>query len=374
MKFRDPLRVLYVLLVVLIIAQGAWWVIYLTREGERHERLELLRLEAERRQAELALRVLPEARDDPSRIVPSEFPELVLEPRGDSLAVEIDPRALESIRHDANRRKRMFQFEGTFFLGLLAAGMIVLGVAHRAEARFRRSREMFLAGVTHEFRTPLAALRLHAETLARPELPEEARRLLYPKLEVEVDRMESLVDQVLEAGRESALDARTFETLDAAREAEHVVEEMDGYLRREGAKVESRLPQGNAFRGRSDAFATALRNLVQNAAKHSPKPAEIALDVGGDDSWVRVAVRDQGPGIAKEHHARIFESFSRLEPGDRARTRGAGLGLYLAKRNVEGMGGRIELVSEPGRGSTFTIVLPRAEGVNGQRATQGPAA
>ncbi len=361
MALPNPLRVLYVLLVVLIVAQGVWWVIYLMREGRRHERLELRRLEAERRQAELALQVLPEAQSDPARTIREKFPELVLETRGDSLVVRVDPLAVSSIREDANRRTRMFLFEGTFFLVLLAAGMIVLGVAHRAEARFRRSREVFLAGVTHEFRTPLAALRLHAETLARPELPEEAHRALLPKLETEVDRMEALVDQVLEAGRDGALDPATFETLDAGEEAAHVLEEMDGYLRRESARVEARLTPGSAFRGRPDAFATALRNLVQNAAKHSPRPAAITLDLAADEHCVRLAVRDAGPGIAKEHHARIFESFARVESGDRARTRGAGLGLYLAKRNIEAMGGHIELNSETGRGSTFTIVLPRAK-------------
>jgi signal transduction histidine kinase len=361
MTLRNPLRVLYVLLVVLIVAQGVWWVIYLVREGRRYEQLELRRLEAERRQAELALRLLPEARVDPARTLRESFPELVLEARGDSMRVGVDSLALASIRRDANRRTRMFLFEGTFFLVLLASGMIVLGVAHRAEARFRRTREIFLAGVTHEFRTPLAALRLHAETLARPELPEEARRALLPKLEVEVDRMEALVDQVLEAGRDGTLDPATFETLDAGEEAAHVLEEMDGYLRREHASVDARVAPGSTFRGRSDAFATALRNLVQNAAKHSRGPASIALEVASDEQWVRVAVRDSGPGIAKEHHARIFESFARVETGDRARTRGAGLGLYLAKRNVEAMGGRIELASEEGAGSTFTIVLPRVQ-------------
>ncbi len=359
MTRRPSPRFLYALLVVLIAAQGAWWVIYQSREGRRHETAELARLEAERERAELVLRLLPESREDLAAQLRADFPDLLFD-AGAAPPVRIDPRAIEAAHEEARRRTRMFRFEGAFFLALLAAGTIVLGVAQRSESRFRRAREAFLAGVTHEFRTPLAALRLQAETLARSDLPDAARAAILPKLAGEVDRMEALVDRVLEAGRGDRLDPRTFETLDAGEESRRVLEEVEATLRREGAHVDATLPRGHRFDGKPHAFATALRNLLQNAAKYSAPPARITLEVNGDERTVRVAVGDAGPGIAREDRARIFESFTRGERADRARTRGAGLGLYLAKRSVEAMGGRIALSSEPGCGSTFTIVLPRS--------------
>lgn len=359
MSRRPSPQLLYALLVVLIAAQGAWWVIYQTREGRRHEAAELARLEGERSRAELVLRLLPDARENPAAHFTANFPDLVFD-ETETPAVRINPRAIAAAHKEARRRTRMFRYEGAFFLALLGAGTIVLGVAQRSESRFRRAREAFLSGVTHEFRTPLAALRLQAETLARADLPEATRAALLPRLAGEVDRMEALVDQVLEAGREDRLDPRTFERLDAGEEARRVLEEIEVTLRHEGAHVETSLPRGHSFYGKTHAFATALRNLLQNAAKYSAPPARITLEVNGDPRTVRVVVRDAGPGIAREDHARVFESFTRGERADRARIRGAGLGLYLAKRNIEAMGGRIALASEPGRGSAFTIELPRA--------------
>lgn len=416
-------RLLYGLLVALILLQGAWWVVYLIGEGSRYERVETARLEALRREAEVtwgrrtalgdaghavadsaeAGSRRPFAADKTSldaggRVVADSaglsvatpvladgaglvagpaaggravtdssaqsasfkerYPELRLQADG---KVVVDPDAVALAHQKATRRNRMFLYEGIFFLALLAAGTWILDLAHRSESRYRRARELFLAGVTHEFRTPLSALQLQAETLARDDLPETARQAILPRMLTEIGRIETLVDQVLEAGREDPLDQRLFSRLDAGEETRRVLEEMHDALEKDGAIVETEIGSGFCFLGTSRAFATALRNLIQNAAKHSPRPATIEIRVGGDDSRVNVSVRDDGPGIAREHHERIFESFARLEPADRARIRGAGLGLYLAKRNVEGMGGAIGVFSEPGRGSTFTISLPRVK-------------
>ena len=359
MKPRSGNGFLYGLLVALIVAQGTWWVIYQTREGNRFEEAENRRLAAQRRLAE---HILSPPTDPPSvRELRAEFPELEIGPGPGGMAVRVDPAVRSALHEEARRRRRMFQFEGTFFLALLAAGTIILVVAHRAEGRFRSSREIFLAGITHEFRTPLASLRLWAETLQRPDLDEEARRRIEARLLEDAVRLESLVGQVLAAGRSGEMDPRLFEPLDAGREARDVLREMEGYLQVKRATVASVLPEGLEFLGQREAFAVALRNLVQNAARYSPAPATIDVRLAGDGRWLRLAVTDHGRGIAAKDHRRIFESFTRLEesaPDPETSTHGAGLGLFLVKRNAEAMGGRVELESEPGRGSTFTLVLP----------------
>jgi signal transduction histidine kinase len=286
---------------------------------------------------------------------------LEIAPGPDGMRVRVDPSVRKALREEAARRRRMFQFEGTFFLALLVAGTIILVFAHRAEGRFRSSREIFLAGITHEFRTPLASLRLWAETLQRPDLDADAQRRIQARLLEDAIRLESLVGQVLAAGRGGQMDPRLFETLDAGREAKDVLREMEGYLQLKRATVQSTLPEGLEFLGQREAFAVALRNLVQNAARYSPAPATIDVRLVRDGRWLRLAVTDHGPGIAAKDHRRIFESFTRLEEtaaDPSTSTHGAGLGLFLVKRNAEAMGGRVELVSEPGRGSMFTLVLP----------------
>lgn len=364
MRRRPRNGIWYGLLVALIVAQGTWWVIYQTREGHRYEEAEGRRLAAERRAAE-ALLVPHRDAPDPAALR-RDFPELRFGDAPDGVPrVEISPDVLRAIHDEAARRRRMFQFEGTFFLVLLAAGTLVLVLAHRAEGRFRSSREILLAGITHEFRTPLASLRLWAETLQRPGLDGDAKRRICGRLLEDAVRLESLVGQVLAAGRGGEMDPRLFEPLDAGREAQDVLREMEGYLRSKQARIAAELPEGHEFLGQREPFAVALRNLVQNAAKYSPAPATIDVRLTRDGKWLRLAVQDRGPGIAARDHRRIFESFTRLDeaPDPGTSTHGAGLGLFLVKRNAEAMGGSVQLESEPGRGSTFTLLLPvREEG------------
>lgn len=363
MRRRPRYGFLYGLLVALIVAQGTWWVIYQTREGRRHEEAENRRLDLERALVG-ALLAPPAAPADPDRIR-LEHPdiEIVEGPEGPRAAVS--PAVREALREETARRRRMFQFEGVFFLGLLAAGTVVLVFAQRAEDRFRRSREVLLAGITHEFRTPLASLRLWAETLQRDDLDDEARGRIRGRLLEDAVRMESLVAQVLAAGRGGEMDPRLFEPLDAGREARDVLREMEGYLRSKHATVTADLPEGLEFLGQREPFAVALRNLVQNAAKYAPPPSTVHVRLTRDGKWLRLAVADRGPGIAAKDRERIFEAFTRLEdnaPDPGTSTHGAGLGLFLVRRNAEAMRGRVELDSEPGRGSTFTLVLPLREG------------
>lgn len=358
MRRRPRYGFVYGLLVALIVAQGTWWVIYQTREGRRHEEAENRRLDLER--ALVEARLAPPAAGDPDRLR-AEHPDIAIVPGPDGPRAVVSPAVREALRNDSARRRRMFLFEGSFFLGLLAAGTLVLVFAQRAEDRFRRSREVFLAGITHEFRTPLASLRLWAETLQRDDLDDEARGRIRARLLEDAVRMESLVAQVLAAGRGGELDPRLFEPLDAGREAKDVLREMEGYLRSRQATVTATLPEGLEFLGQREAFATALRNLVQNAAKYAPAPSTTDVRLTRDGKWLRLAVTDRGPGIAAKDRERIFEAFTRLddnEPDPGTSTHGAGLGLFLVKRNVEAMRGRVELDSEPGRGATFTLVLP----------------
>ncbi|HTJ43123.1 MAG TPA: sensor histidine kinase, partial [Kofleriaceae bacterium] len=112
-----------------------------------------------------------------------------------------------------------------------------------------------------------------------------------------------------------------------------------------------------------DAIALATRagldhvvqNLIDNAIRHGGGRAEIRAR--RDGARVVIEVRDRGPGIAREHQERVFERFYRVAPGSRT---GSGLGLAIVKRQVEAMGGTIEVASEPGQGATFTVVLDAA--------------
>ncbi|MDP6460695.1 MAG: HAMP domain-containing sensor histidine kinase, partial [Gemmatimonadota bacterium] len=233
--------------------------------------------------------------------------------------------------------------------------------ARLRENDYRRARELFLAGVTHEFKTPLASLRLYTETLDRPDLGDEERGRIRGLLVRDVQRMERLVGQVLTAARDRPSRAHLREPFDLSEEAEAVLRGMEGFLTRESARLVTELPRGRSVKGERAAFSIALRNLVENAVLHSPQPAEVRVTLSSESAWHRVSVRDRGPGIPRRHRRSIFRGFFRIEAEDASSSRGArgtGLGLYLVKRNAEALGGRVEVRSGSDGGSVFTLVLP----------------
>ncbi|MBI3360526.1 MAG: HAMP domain-containing histidine kinase [Chloroflexi bacterium] len=111
-----------------------------------------------------------------------------------------------------------------------------------------------------------------------------------------------------------------------------------------------------------DRLHEVIANLVDNAVKYSPDDGEVMLEVEARDGEGWVSVSDSGPGIPFDQRSRLFEKFHRLDSGDAKETYGYGLGLYLSRRLVEAMGGRIWVESEPGRGTTFRFALPLADG------------
>jgi signal transduction histidine kinase len=361
---RRYFGVLYGILVALIVAIGVWWVIFLTHEGNRHERYELQRMATEREHAAQLIQNVPEIWADPQKHLGATYPDLIFRETADGVQVDIAPESIARVQREAQRWRRMFTAEGVFFLVLLAAGTTILTVAYRSEREFKRARELFLTSATHELKTPLASLRLYTETLDRPELGGKEGAAIRQRMLQDIQRLESLLEQILAMGYEEAAGLGKREILDLAAETRTILAEMDSFFTGHSAQVATDLPGGHHVLGQRFVLSMMLRNLLVNAVVHSRPPARVSLALSRQGRWVRLAVRDQGPGIARRDRKRIFEGFVRLaEPGDQSRPpTGAGLGLYLVKRKAELMGGRVELESEVGHGSTFTLVLPAANG------------
>lgn len=241
-----------------------------------------------------------------------------------------------------------------------------LGAAfNEAFARLERSFEQlrrFTADASHELRTPLTALRSVGEVgLGAERGAAEYREVIGSMLE-EVDRLTRLVDSLLKLSR---ADAGQFalhpEPLDLGELAREVVTHLAVLAEDRGQLLE--VEAGPApVRGDRIVLRQALINLVDNAIEHSPRDAAIQVRSGRREVSSFVDVADSGPGIPREHQDRVFDRFYRVDPG-RSRDRGgAGLGLAVARWAVEAHGGRIELESDEGKGSTFRIVLPAAGG------------
>ncbi len=229
----------------------------------------------------------------------------------------------------------------------------------RLERSFEELRR-FTADASHELRTPLTAIRSVGEVgLQQERDPDGLRNVIGSMLE-ESDRLTGIVDALLAVTRSGtarpALDIAEVNLLELARE----VAELLQVLAEEKAQRLS--VDGDAslvVRADVGLLRQALVNLVDNAVKYGSPGAAVEVTVGVTEHGEPfVAVRDEGPGISPEHRERVFDRFYRAERERSREAPGAGLGLAIARRAVEAQGGRIELESEVGRGSTFRIVLP----------------
>lgn len=222
-------------------------------------------------------------------------------------------------------------------------------------AELDRLKDDFLATVSHELRTPLASVVGFSELLRRSDIEEPVRSELLLRLVTSATEMRSMVDNLLdysalEAGR-IGLATSTVDLLTAAREAidglSHQLAAHDVELDGDGA-VAVADPIG---------VGHIVRNLLTNAAKYSPAGTSIRVRVSSDDGHAALAVEDQGAGIHPGDIDRIFERFYRA-PSASFAARGTGIGLNIARRYAELMGGTLMVVSTPGNGSTFTLRLP----------------
>ena len=202
---------------------------------------------------------------------------------------------------------------------------------------------------------------MFGETLESGIVTDEARRLeFYAIIRRESDRLTHLINNVLDVAK---IDAGTKQyTLTAGDVAAVVREAIDAYrplFDRLGFAVDVILPGAPAFVSKDrDVIAQALVNLFQNVIKYSTDVKIVSVAVTVQGGLVRVSVADRGVGIAGGDVARIFDRHFRIHAPSHGGSPGSGLGLPIVKHAVEAHGGRVEVESAPGRGSTFTLVLP----------------
>jgi signal transduction histidine kinase len=229
------------------------------------------------------------------------------------------------------------------------------------QKQLEETRNDFVAMVVHDIRTPnalvtgfLGVLRDNWRSLEPERVDELLRRALDQTHSVAGLARDILTVSGLESGAFSYdiqpvdLAEIVYRTVGAARDSSS----RDRFE----VSVQEGLPCASGDPSRQTQI---LNNLLSNAMKFSPPDTPIHVTVTREDHYLRVSVSDQGPGVAAEHHDRLFERFFRLTQG--RRVKGSGLGLYITKGLVEGQGGKVFVESEAGKGATFSYTVPIAE-------------
>jgi signal transduction histidine kinase len=275
-------------------------------------------------------------------------------------------------------------------VGLVAASAFaaLIGVAaswraFRRQLRLNELKSNFVSSVSHELRSPIASVRLMAESLERGKVSEAPKQREYFRFIVqECRRLSSLIENVLDFSRiEQGRKQYDFEPTDLVALTQQTVKLMETYAAERGVKLQLALPSpppSAAPQPSADgkALQQALVNLIDNALKHSPKGGTVtvglevqslkskvqsqhpASSIQHHASLLHLWVEDHGDGIPAAEHEKIFERFYRRGSELRRQTQGVGIGLSIVKHIVEAHGGKVLIHSAPGQGSRFTIELP----------------
>ncbi len=228
--------------------------------------------------------------------------------------------------------------------------------------RLERAKSEFVATASHELRSPLTSIKGFVELLGRsPENMSERQREFVEIILRSTDRLVELVGDLLDVARIDAdrveIDPRPIDVGEAVREvAELLGPRIAEKQQKLGIYIAPTLPLALADAGR---VRQIVANLLTNAHQYTSERGRIHIGVEPDRAWVQIVVADSGTGMTQEETERIFDRFYRLPDASRATT-GTGLGLSIVKSLVDLHHGRIEVDSEPGRGTTFRVLLPAA--------------
>ena len=355
---RDPTKALqigFLALLVISTAQVGWWIAdQATLARDNRDRLEQL-YSTDAVAVAAAYAGAPEA-------LTALMPHLEIDPTAGTATVR--PEAIEMLEVDAASRINRYTWEGGFFLLVLIGGMGVLTRTLSHDAELRNRQQNFLAAVSHEFKSPLASMRLSAETLLLRADSPDTKRLGQRMLE-DGERLLRMVDNLLDTTRleEGRLEMHN-EPIGLRAITEACVGEVRERAQASGIALNLDITDDLTIDADRTTIETVFRNLLDNAIKAciAGEGSNVWVSAQRTGAEVEFKVKDDGLGFPSEDAAMIFEKFHRLGDELRRSTPGTGLGLYIVRRLVELSRARIKAESAgPGHGATVTVTWPATE-------------
>ncbi len=302
----------------------------------------------------------PAARDDP-RITGEQLsePEFLKRARqvmtsGATDIIEPDPeQPNDTIRLQIVRLQRRF--------------LVVFADDMGEEQRVNAMRRDFIANVSHELKTPIAAISLLSEAVLEAAGEPEIVRGFAKKLRKESRRLGDLSRDIIQLSEaQTTLQPEDREPVALRAVVRGEVEALQDFAAQHGIEIvlseHESVSSDPIALGRPSSIGTVIANLLTNAVRHSPEGASVGVGIELQGDECRITVTDQGEGIAAEHLPRIFERFYRVDTARSREGGGTGLGLSIARHTMRAHGGDITVWSQPGVGSSFTLAFPVIEG------------
>lgn len=257
------------------------------------------------------------------------------------------------------RRRKQYLGEGGTFIMIIFIGAAVVYTSFRRSIRLSRQQNNFMLSVTHELKSPIAAVKLNLQTLERHRLDEEKTAMLIDKSVKEASRLNDLCNNMLLAsqmeGRQykAAKEPLSFRTL-VSQAYQDYEQRYPGRFTADITESEMTLIADRLM------LQMAINNLLENAVKYAPMDKPVLIKLFEKNGSVCLQVIDEGIGIPDEEKQKVFRKFYRVGNENTRRSKGTGLGLYLARKIVLQHKGKIAVKDNQPIGSCFEIILPLA--------------
>lgn len=265
---------------------------------------------------------------------------------------------MEMLNQKLKSRTMQYVGEGATFLIVILIGAAVVYGSFARRMMVSKQQNNFMLAVTHELKSPVAAIKLNLQTLEKHQLNEEKRKLLIDRCISESNRLNDLCNNMLFT---SQIEGRQYkpamETFSLSVLAEDMVADI---AMRYSRRFQEEIDAGCKVVGDAPMLRIAISNLLENAIKYTPASQPITITLTHKPPMVELSIADEGPGIPDSEKRRIFEKFYRIGNEDTRKTKGTGLGLYLSSKIVEQHKGRITVTDNTPYGSVFHIQLPLA--------------
>ncbi len=248
--------------------------------------------------------------------------------------------------------------EGLVFIAILIIGIFKIRQAFKKEFALARQQKNFLLSITHEFKSPLAAIKLNLQTLQKRELEKTLSASIISNSINETDRINNLIENALLAAR---IESHSFQLYKEEFNLTSCIEStIQSKLIPEkvSRKISLDLQDDVYFQGDALAISSLVLNLVENAEKYSPESSEIKVSLTTDKKHAIFKVEDQGIGIPDIEKPKIFHKFYRVGNEDTRKTKGTGLGLFIVCHIVNFHHGDIKVLDNTPTGTIFKVILP----------------
>jgi len=262
-----------------------------------------------------------------------------------------------AIKERENSRKRQYLGEGVAFLAIILIGAGVVYSSMRSNHLLSQQQSNFMLSITHELKSPIAAVKLNLQTMARRRLDEDTQLKLIQRSVNEANRLDDLCNNLLLA---SQMESRHFKFEEGRINLSTVAEEsLQAYESRNNVFV-SKIEEDCFTNGDRLLWKLSINNLLENAVKYSNPESVITLELTKSDDELVLSVIDEGQGIPDEEKHKVFKKFYRVGNENSRKTKGTGLGLYLTSKIIQQYKGTIAVRDNNPVGTVFEITVASA--------------